>query len=170
GSLVDVKAGIDAKGNLVAFDVAHFYPQYRSETVQTTDELAGTPLQAVSSSVSGVFPATPMYELANNRFLLKSIPLRNNWIKAYWFRAGSSPHTTFACEQVIDELAYLAKMDPVAFRIQNVVATQNVAGGLMRDQMLAVLNAATGAAGWKPRVTASDLSDANLVTGRGVAW
>jgi CO/xanthine dehydrogenase Mo-binding subunit len=124
----------------------------------------------VSSSVQGVFPATTMYELANNRFLLKSIPLRNNWIKAYWLRAGSSPHTTFACEQVIDELAHLAQMDPVAFRIQNVVATQNVAAGQMRDQMLAVLSAATKAAGWKPGVRAASLSDANVVTGRGVAW
>ena len=35
-------------------------------------------------------------------------------------RAGSSPHATFAGEQVIDELAHAAGMDPVAFRIQNI--------------------------------------------------
>ena len=45
----------------------------------------------------------------------------NNWVKGHWMRAGSAPHTTFAGEQVIDELAHAAKMDPVAFRIQNVV-------------------------------------------------
>ena len=32
---MDVRAGIDAKGNLVAFDFTHFYPQYVNDTVQT---------------------------------------------------------------------------------------------------------------------------------------
>jgi nicotinate dehydrogenase subunit B len=169
-SLMDVRAGIDAKGNLVAFDFTHFYPQYRSEAVQTTDELTGTPLPAVSSSVSGVFPPTTMYGVANNRYLLKSLPIRNNWIKAHWFRAGSSPHTAFAAEQVLDDLARAAKMDPVAFRVQNVTKIQNVALGETRDQLLAVLNAVTKAANWQPKVAASKLSDANVVTGRGFAW
>ena len=100
---------------------------------------------------------------------MKSLPLRDNWIKAYWLRAGSSPHTTFAGEQVIDELAHAAKMDPVAFRMQNVVQGMT-RQGQTKDQLLAVLNAVTKAANWQPRVTASNLSDANVVTGRGVAW
>ena len=45
-SLMDVRAGIDAKGNLVAFDFTHFYPQYQERrTCKTTAELAGTPLR-----------------------------------------------------------------------------------------------------------------------------
>ncbi len=60
-----------------------------------------------------------MYQVPNVRYLLKSIPIRNNWIKVYWLRGGSAPHATFAGEQVIDELAHAAKMDPVAFRVQN---------------------------------------------------
>jgi len=107
----------------------------------------------------------------NSRYLVKSIPLQGNWIKAHWMRAGSGPHTTFAGEQVIDELAYAAKMDPVAFRIQNVVQGNDwTTTGQARDQLQAVLDAVTKAAGWKPRVMASSLSDANVVTGRGVAW
>ena len=47
-----------------------------------------------------------------------------NWIKVDWMRAGSGPHVTFAGEQVMDELAHAAKMDPVAFRIQNVDARE----------------------------------------------
>ena len=46
---MDVRAGIDAKGNLVAFDFTHFYPQYRTDSVQTNAELSGTPLPAVPS-------------------------------------------------------------------------------------------------------------------------
>ena len=36
-------------------------------------------------------------------------------------RAVSAHDVIFAGEQVIDELAHAAKMDPVAFRIQNVI-------------------------------------------------
>ena len=32
-SLMDVRAGIDGKGNLVAFDFTHFYPQYVNDGV-----------------------------------------------------------------------------------------------------------------------------------------
>ena len=170
-SLMDVRAGIDAKGNIVAMDWAHFYPQYKNDLVQTNAELTGTPLPTPSSSLSGIQLPTVMYAIPNSRYLVKSLPLQNNWIKAHWMRAGSGPHTTFAGEQVIDELAYAAKMDPVAFRIQNAVQGNDwTTTGQARDQLLAVLDAVTTAAAWKPRVMASSLSDANVVTGRGVAW
>jgi CO/xanthine dehydrogenase Mo-binding subunit len=159
---MDIRAGVDSKGTIVGFDFTQFYPQYRGETVQTTAELVGTPL--VAGSAGGVKASTSMYTIANNRQLLKSIPLRGNWIKADWMRGGSATHNTFAVEQVVDELARAAGMDPVAFRIQNVTT------GDMKAPLLAVLDAATKAANWKPRVTASNLSDAKVVTGRGVAW
>jgi nicotinate dehydrogenase subunit B len=85
-------------------------------------------------------------------------------------RAGSSVHTTFAGEQVVDELAHAAKMDPVAFRVQNVAQGNNWAQGRSQDQLLALLNAVTKAANWQPRVMASNLSDADVVSGRGFAW
>src|SRR5262249_60074774 len=39
-SLIDIRAGVDGKGNLLALDFTHFYPQYRSELVQTNAELS----------------------------------------------------------------------------------------------------------------------------------
>jgi nicotinate dehydrogenase subunit B len=170
-SLFDIRAGIDGKGNLVAMDFAHFYPQYKNDLVQTNAELTGTPLPTPSSSLSGIQLPTVMYNIPNSRYLVKSIPLQGNWIKAHWMRAGSGPHTTFAGEQVIDELAHAANIDPVAFRIQNAVRGNDWLGrSEAHDQLLAVLNAVTQAAGWQPRVMASKLSDANVVAGRGVAW
>jgi CO/xanthine dehydrogenase Mo-binding subunit len=76
----------------------------------------------------------------------------------------------FAGEQLIDELAYAARMDPVAFRIQNVFPGNDWAQGEHRDELLALLNAVTKAAGWQPKVSGSNVSSANVVTGRGVAW
>jgi nicotinate dehydrogenase subunit B len=170
-SLMDVRAGVDGKGNLVAFDFTHFYPQYWTDDVQTNAELAGLPRPAAPSYPSGNFWPTPMYDIPNNRYQLKSIPLLNTWIKVFWMRGGSAPHVTFAGEQVIDQLAHAANMDPVAFRIQNVTQGDDLLNqGQGRDELLTVLNAVTSAAKWQPRVTASNLSDANVVTGRGVAW
>jgi nicotinate dehydrogenase subunit B len=170
-SLFDIRAGIDAKGNLVAADYAHFYPQYRDDSINTTAQLIGMPLPTPASTLSGVQLPTIMYSIPNSRYLVKSIPLQGNWIKAHWMRAGSGPHTTFAGEQVIDELAHAANIDPIAFRIQNINQGNDwLARGNAHDQLLAVLNAVAQAAGWQPRVMASNLSDANIVSGRGVAW
>ena len=60
---------------------------------------------------------------------------------------------------MIDELAYLANMDPYLFRRQN----------MNGDRWLAVLNAAAEAAKWTPRKAAVTLSKARVVTGRGIA-
>ena len=170
-SLMDIKAGVDAKGNLVGLDYTHFYPQYRSDNVQTSAELTGVSLPTPASSISGNYWPGPMYNLPNSRYLLKSIPLQGNWFKTYWMRAGAAPHGVFAMEQVVDDLARLSNMDPVAFRIQNVNQGNDWNGkGQSHDQLLAVLNAATQAAGWTPKVAASNLSSEDVVTGRGVAW
>jgi CO/xanthine dehydrogenase Mo-binding subunit len=192
GTLMDIRAGIDANANLVAFDETHFYPQYRdfmasfydpsgrpypgnesqfyepgrdylASMIETSAELTGAPI--APTAVMGASSTTPsVYSVANNRFLLKSLPLKGNWFKTDWFRIGNSVHSNFAGEQVIDELARAAKMDPVAFRIKNVTS------GTKKNSLLDVLNAVTSAAKWQPRVSASTLSSATVVSGRGIAW
>ena len=143
GTLMDVRAGIDAKGNIVGFDFTQFYPQYESEDVETVAMLTGKP--AVPTIVSGTGAPFPVYNVANSRTLLKSLPLKGNWISADWFRHGSRIPVNFASEQVIDELAHTAGMDPVAFRVQNVATGP-------RNSLLAVLDAVTRAANWQPKV------------------
>jgi CO/xanthine dehydrogenase Mo-binding subunit len=177
GSLMDVRAGVDGNGNLVAFDWTHFYPQYWKDTVETNAELAGTPIPVPASGVSGNMWPAAMYQVPNVRYLLKSIPLQNQWIKVFWMRGGSSPHATFAGEQIMDELARAAKLDPVAFRVQNLtqgdttpfLTALNPNEGESHGALLSALDAVTQAANWQPRVTASNLSDANVVSGRGFA-
>jgi nicotinate dehydrogenase subunit B len=105
-----------------------------------------------------------MYNVPNTRYLVKSIPLQGNWIKADWMRAGSSPHGTFAAEQVVDELARTAGIETVAFR------RQNVTQGPMKDRMLAVLDAVTHAAGWKAQIGPAKAGSGDVLTGRGIAW
>jgi nicotinate dehydrogenase subunit B len=173
GLMADIRGGIDSKGNIVAYDTAAFYPQYMSfDFINTTEQLIGVPLSP-SYPDGWYYPAT-MYNIPNQRFILKSLALENQWLKVQWNRSGSSPHMAFASEQMIDELAHAAKMDPVAFRLQNL--TQDTNGNLpaedtqIRSTLLPLINAVTKAANWQPKVSASNLSDATTVTGRGFAW
>jgi CO/xanthine dehydrogenase Mo-binding subunit len=85
-------------------------------------------------------------------------------------RSVLGPQTVFAFEQMIDELAYAAKMDPYLFRVQNVATGPGNPGPWYdTDRWLGVMNATAQAANWKPKVAASNLSDANVVSGRGIA-
>jgi nicotinate dehydrogenase subunit B len=61
-------------------------------------------------------------------------------------------------------------MDPVEFRRKNVTQLDDAPFTTERRGLLAVLDAVTKEARWQPRVSGSKLSNANIVTGRGVSW
>jgi CO/xanthine dehydrogenase Mo-binding subunit len=85
-------------------------------------------------------------------------------------RSVLGPQEAFAYEQMIDELAYAAKMDPYLFRVQNVWTVNNPdLPWFSTERSLGVMNATAQAANWQPRVAASNLSAANVVAGRGIA-
>jgi nicotinate dehydrogenase subunit B len=66
---------------------------------------------------------------------------------------------------MIDELAYLAKMDPIEFRRKNI--DPNVNEG---ERWLTAMNAVATAANWQPRVANSVKQTGNVVNGRGFAF
>jgi nicotinate dehydrogenase subunit B len=65
---------------------------------------------------------------------------------------------SFASEQAIDQLAYLAGVDPHEFRQRNIADAR----------WQGVLDAVAQAAKWTPRRAASNLSASKIVTGRGI--
>ena len=67
---------------------------------------------------------------------------------------AGNPQSAFAAEQAVDELAFMAKMDPVAFRLQNVANLTDDPPQRWRN----VLTAAAKDANWQPKVAASGLS------------
>jgi CO/xanthine dehydrogenase Mo-binding subunit len=98
------------------------------------------------------------------------VPLLNNQFRTSFLRAPLGPQTNFGYEQLIDELAYAAKMDALAFRVQNVATVNDPRyPWYFTERWLGVLNAAAQGAKWQPRVAATNLSDANVVTGRGIS-
>jgi nicotinate dehydrogenase subunit B len=156
----EVRAAIDAAGKLVAYEYHGW--QHGWHVIETSQELAQRtpPKERVSGSNSiTVNPVSTgaMYAIASRRVVSHAVPMAG-LLKGSPLRSPMDMHYSFASEQVIDELAHAAKIDPLEFR------RRNIAGERWRG----VLDAAAAAARWTPRVAASALSDAEVVTGRGI--
>jgi CO/xanthine dehydrogenase Mo-binding subunit len=153
----DVRAGIDANGRIVGYDNA-VWAMSGTNTRETTQEIAGMgPLTNLGVAAGNSGPTA--YAIANRRGVGKSVPVLNGgYLKTAPLRSPSSPNN-FPAEQMIDELAHAADMDPIAFRILN-SGSQRTTEAL---QSLAQI------ANWKPKVSASKLSSDRIVYGRGMA-
>jgi len=99
-----------------------------------------------------------MYDVPNRRLIEHRLDGRG-YLKLGPLRAPLDPPYFFAQEGMIDELAYLARLDPLEFRRRNI----------SNPRWIGVLEAAANAAKWTPRVAASNVSSARVVTGRGIA-
>jgi nicotinate dehydrogenase subunit B len=164
----DVKMGVDANGKIVAADWVS-YGQAGS-SIDTTKELLGTATWAAVPPNGGPTPSDTLYSFAANqtgakRVLAKTQPMYGGSFKISPLRAPNGPQSYFASEQIIDELAHAANMDPIAFRRLNIDGT-SVAGA----RWLSVLDGVTQAVGWKPKVAASNLQSGDVVTGRGFGF
>jgi nicotinate dehydrogenase subunit B len=112
------------------------------------------------------------YKTPNQRVTLKVLPLINQYFSSSFMRAPLAPAAVFAYEQLMDELAYAAGMDPVAFRLQNITSNQSETQRglpLTWDRWRNVLDEAAKIANWKPKVANSVKQTGNIVTGRGIA-
>ena len=112
------------------------------------------------------------YKIPNQRVTLKQLPLIDQYFSSSFLRAPLAPASVFAYEQLIDELAHAASMDPVAFRLQNISnnafeAQQGIP--LTWDRWSNALTEVAKISNWQPKVAASKLESGNIVSGRGVA-
>ena len=156
--VADVRAAADASGNIVAYEYAGW--QHNWSGTETSAQLTGVaPAAWPASGVQEVNRLTcgGMYDIPNLRLLNHQVPALG-YLKGAWLRSPLDLSFAFASEQTLDELAYLAGLDPYEFRKRN-----------MKDERwLGVLNAAAQAAQWTPRRAAAKLSGAKVVTGRGI--
>ena len=118
--MMDIRGGVDAKGNIVGVDYTAFtFGNTASDLV--TAQLTGTPITAPTpGSVEHWGVIGSMYNLPTQRVTVKNVPALNQQFRTSFLRAPLGPQTNFGYEQMIDELAYAAKMDPLQFRVQNV--------------------------------------------------
>jgi CO/xanthine dehydrogenase Mo-binding subunit len=158
--LADVRAGVDASGHLLAYE---YHGWQHGWTVNATVHdlvLGEEPVERAGGSNSiTVNPMSTgsMYRVANRRVISHAVPMKGQ-LRGAALRSPLDLNYCFASEQTIDELAHSVQMDPLAFRRMNIGDAR----------WLGVLNAAAEAAHWTPRVAASSLSNADVVTGRGI--
>lgn len=163
--LSDLRAAVDANGRLVAFEYQGW--THTGGGLDTTSQLAlgappaanigGSPGPGGGGLFSVHLSQMDMYDVANRRIVNKRVA-GAGYLRTGALRAPMDPSTFFALEGMMDELAHAAKLDPYEFRKRNISHTR----------WLGVLEAATAAAKWTPRVAATTLSTARIVTGRGI--
>jgi CO/xanthine dehydrogenase Mo-binding subunit len=155
--VIEMSAGVDANGNIVAYELNDWHQAF-SVAAQTNLETGVTPSDALTTLfVTGALIMGGQYVIPNRSVVNHFV--KTGYLKANTMRSPMDIPSVFASEQTIDELAHAVSMDPVAFRRQNMTGN---------DLWLGVLNAVAQAANWQPKVSGSMLSDANVVTGRGV--
>jgi len=154
--LLDVRGGLDAKGNIVAWETrASVFGAPQWTEAQLGPMAAGFPSDPPRPSGP---PTTqnldPPYAMANLKVdarVLKTLPARTSNL-----RAPSKIGNTFASEGFTDELAVAAGVDAVVFRRR----------GLTDPRALAVIDRAAAMIGWQARPSPNP----HPGTGRGFAY
>jgi nicotinate dehydrogenase subunit B len=158
--VAEVRAACDGNGKIVAYEYHGW--QHGWIAAENSHELALLlkPNERKDGSASIIVNRVStggMHAIANRRIVSHAVPMAG-YLRGASLRSPMDMHYSFASEQIIDELAYRAKLDPLEFRRRNIA----------NERWLGVLNAACEAAGWQKRLAASSLSDAEIVTGRGI--
>jgi nicotinate dehydrogenase subunit B len=182
--LMDERAGLDAQGNIIAWDHEAWSPTLGNRPGP------GTPGNVITGSLVGFEPEpfmprspAPQPRGFNNNTngipsyaaaLFDGVPkgagsvrsarvLVHNIPGPFFTGPLRSParfQNTFAHESFMDELAAHAKADPVEYRLRH----------LKNERVIGVLEAAAKAANWDARPSPrSGMRKAGLATGRGVA-
>jgi CO/xanthine dehydrogenase Mo-binding subunit len=180
---IDERAGLDAKGNIVAWEHEAWTPGLGNrpgpETPGNvvTGMLIGYQPQAFSpgaarepktynNNSNGVpsYVAGRVGDVNSGTGTVKSEKvLAHNLLSPFWTGPLRSParlQNTFAHESFMDELAARVQADPVEYRLRH----------LHDERVIGVLNAATKAAQWETRPSPkAGNPKTGVVTGRGVA-
>jgi nicotinate dehydrogenase subunit B len=155
----EVRAAASAEGKIVGYEY-HGWQHHWSD-VETSEQLAlGKP--AAEWRPNPAMQVNPlccggMYDIPHVRLVNHHVP-GLGYLKGGWLRSPLDLSFSFTSEQAIDQLAFLLKLDPYEFRRRNI----------KDDRWLGVLDAAAKAAKWAARPAASNLSQARIVTGRGI--
>lgn len=144
GWVADLKAGLDAQGNLIAVR-SDWYSPHENDARLLGAVLAGMPSVTPKPNI-GVSTVWPYDKVANVLEQAYGMPnigsdattagLRGNIMRTPWQRQQN-----FAIESLINEAAAVAAADPVEFRIRHTTD----------QRLIDVINATAHGAGWQTR-------------------
>jgi CO/xanthine dehydrogenase Mo-binding subunit len=174
--LVKTRGGLDAQGNLVAFE-------YDARAADFNHLGYNEPDTVLISQLMGMRRSTPargssalpneMYDIPNRRMTTSVVSLPLVWetpLRTGNLRDPNGPQSTFASESFIDELAAAATVDPVEFRMKMLTATRDDDSGFKRARSIACIKAAAEAFKWDTRPSPKRRDSGEILTGRGIAY
>jgi nicotinate dehydrogenase subunit B len=171
-----LRGGLDAEGNLVAFDYNAQAADYNHigynepDTVLIAQFMGSR--RATPAAGSAAMPSE-MYAIPNRRMASQVVSLPLVWetpLRTGNLRDPNGPQSTFGSESFIDELAAAAKADPLAFRLKLLTSGTTEDSGFKRARSIAVVKAAAAAYGWESRPSPKPLGTGNILTGRGMSY
>jgi CO/xanthine dehydrogenase Mo-binding subunit len=173
---VRVRGGLDAQGNLVAFEydarAADFnHLGYNEHDTVLISQLMGN--RRVAPARGSAAAPSEMYAIPNRRMATHVVSLPLVWetpLRTGNLRDPNGPQATFASESFIDELAAAANADPLEFRLKLLSSTTEDDSGFKRARSIACIKAAAEAFKWDSRPSPKRVESGDILTGRGVAY
>jgi nicotinate dehydrogenase subunit B len=162
-TLIDVRASMDAAGNVTAWDSEFFIPQQTAggfHVPLVAASLAGKPVDAHTAPGNIFHNSAIPYKFANVRTVchrLDTTPFRPSWI-----RTPGRMQNTYANECFIDELAAAANADPIEFRLKYLDPNDK--------RGIETLNRVAALAKWEKRASPRMGQSGDVATGRGVTY
>jgi CO/xanthine dehydrogenase Mo-binding subunit len=161
-TLIDLRAAIDAAGNVTAWESEFFIPQAGPglDVPLVAATLAGLPQQPVPFPGNIFQDSAVPYKFANVKTVchrLETTPFRPSWI-----RTPGRMQNTYANESFIDELAAAVGMDPLDFRLKYLDPSDK--RGVELLQRLAKLS------NWEKRPSPQRSASGNVFKGRGMSY
>ncbi len=161
-TLVDIRAGLDSSGNVIAWQSEFWIPKLTLITEGVplvASTLADLPKKDAINPGNIFQNSAPPYNFPNAHAVchrLETTPFRPSWI-----RTPGRMQNTYANEVCMDELAAAAGVDPVEFRLRHLTDPRGVE----------VLKAVATRAKWETRpAPKKGAAKASVATGRGVSY
>src|SRR6202030_2362353 len=133
--VVKVRGGLDAHGNLVAYEYQARAADYNHLGYNEPDTVLIAQLMGsrrADPAKGGAAMPSEMYAIPNRRMTAEVVSLPAVWetpLRTGNLRDPNGPQSTFASESFIDELAAAAKADPYEFRLKLLTAGTGDDGG-----------------------------------------
>jgi len=159
-TLIDLRATLDASGNVAAWESEFFIPQGAAGNVAlVAADLAGLPHETVMAPGNIVGNSALPYAFSNVKTVchrLETTPFRPSWI-----RTPGRMQNTFANEAFLDELAAAAGADPMEYRLRSL---KDARGTELLHRLAAL-------AKWQARPSpAKDAETGDVSRGRGMSY
>ncbi len=160
-TLIDMRASMDAQGNVTAWEGDFYMPQQTAGSFMVplvAATLSGLPA-GNDIAPGNVFQNSAIqYKFPNIKTVCKRLettPLRPSWI-----RTPGRMQNTYANESFVDELAAAAKMDPLEFRRKYL---DDKRGLELLDRLAALSH-------WEKRPSPQQTTSGGVARGRGISY